>query len=150
MPATKPQFCLNTGDEMRRNRDYISCASTETTHDFRAFRTASRQASRRIALRLRRARAEAEVSGRHGSHGVQSTTGGAAESASPCLSEYTVARDIASGAPAELLKEYELTSLEIQVAYSNRRHLPIKVRSFANYLVEHFDTAQFPFRRTQG
>jgi DNA-binding transcriptional LysR family regulator len=114
-------------------------------------RSAPHRARRRGASRSGCvARAEAEVSGRHGSHRVQSTTGGAAESASPCLSEYTVARDIASGAPAELLKEYELTSLEIQVAYSNRRHLPIKVRSFANYLVEHFDTAQFPFRRTQG
>jgi DNA-binding transcriptional LysR family regulator len=57
------------------------------------------------------------------------------------LPEYAVAHDIASGALVELLQEYELPNLDIQIAYPNRRHLPVKVRSFVDYLVEHFDAA---------
>ncbi|WP_323123243.1 LysR family transcriptional regulator [Burkholderia alba] len=58
------------------------------------------------------------------------------------LPDYIASPDIASGALKRVLNEYELSNTEVHVAYPNRRHLPIKVRLFVDYLFENIDTKQ--------
>jgi hypothetical protein len=42
------------------------------------------------------------------------------------------------GRLVRLLGEYRLPQVEINIAYPSRRHLPAKVRTFIDHLVEHF------------
>ncbi|WP_089340090.1 LysR family transcriptional regulator [Burkholderia singularis] len=55
------------------------------------------------------------------------------------LPEYTVNRDIELGNLQEILSNYELPKLEMYIAYPNRQHMPIKVRSFIDYLLANFN-----------
>jgi len=54
------------------------------------------------------------------------------------LPSYLVGRDMARGKLVRLLPEYKLSPIEINIAYPSRRHLPAKVRTFIDHLVEHF------------
>ncbi|AOK31226.1 hypothetical protein AQ611_16565 [Burkholderia singularis] len=55
------------------------------------------------------------------------------------LPEYTVNRDIELGNLQGILSNYELPKLEMYIAYPNRQHMPIKVRSFIDYLLANFN-----------
>jgi DNA-binding transcriptional LysR family regulator len=57
------------------------------------------------------------------------------------LPSYLADGDIARGTLVSLMSDYRLPQLEINVAYPSRRHLPAKVRTFIDHLVEHFDAA---------
>ncbi|HYS67346.1 MAG TPA: LysR family transcriptional regulator [Paraburkholderia sp.] len=54
------------------------------------------------------------------------------------LPSYLIGRDLASGRLVPLLGEYRLPPVEIAIAYPSRFHLPAKVRTFIDHLVEHF------------
>ena len=57
------------------------------------------------------------------------------------LPSYLIGRDLASGRLVPLLGEYRLPQIEITIAYPSRLHLPAKVRTFIDHLVEHFQPA---------
>ena len=54
------------------------------------------------------------------------------------LPSYLISRDVAQGRLVRLLADYRLPQVEINVAYPSRRHLPVKVRTFIDHLVEYF------------
>ncbi len=54
------------------------------------------------------------------------------------LPSYLAGSDIARGKLVPLLTDYRLPEIEINVVYPSRRHLPAKVRTFIDHLVEHF------------
>ncbi|MFC5429294.1 LysR family transcriptional regulator [Paraburkholderia denitrificans] len=54
------------------------------------------------------------------------------------LPSYLIGSDMARGRFVRLLSEYRLPQIEINIAYPSRRHLPAKVRTFIDHLVEHF------------
>jgi DNA-binding transcriptional LysR family regulator len=54
------------------------------------------------------------------------------------LPSYLIGRDLASGRLVPLLSDYRLPQIEITIAYPSRLHLPAKVRTFIDHLVEHF------------
>jgi DNA-binding transcriptional LysR family regulator len=54
------------------------------------------------------------------------------------LPSYLIGRDLASGRLVPLLGAYRLPQIEITIAYPSRLHLPAKVRTFIDHLVEHF------------
>jgi hypothetical protein len=54
------------------------------------------------------------------------------------LPSYLIGRDMTRGRLVRLLGDYRLPQVEINVAYPSRRHLPAKVRTFIDHLVEHF------------
>ncbi|MFM0482445.1 LysR family transcriptional regulator [Paraburkholderia strydomiana] len=56
------------------------------------------------------------------------------------LPSYLIARDLAFGRLVELLGDYRLPEIEITIAYPSRLHLPAKVRTFVDHLVEHFQS----------
>ncbi|SIT39067.1 Transcriptional regulator [Paraburkholderia ribeironis] len=55
------------------------------------------------------------------------------------LPSYLIGRDLASGRLVPLLGDYRLPQIEITIAYPSRLHLPAKVRTFIDHLVEHFE-----------
>ncbi|EDZ98934.1 transcriptional regulator, LysR family [Burkholderia sp. H160] len=54
------------------------------------------------------------------------------------LPSYLIGRDLAAGRLVRLLDGYSLPPIEITIAYPSRLHLPAKVRTFIDHLVEHF------------
>ncbi|WP_454871985.1 LysR family transcriptional regulator [Paraburkholderia xenovorans] len=54
------------------------------------------------------------------------------------LPSYLIGRDLASGRLVPLLSNYRLPQIEITIAYPSRLHLPAKVRTFIDHLVEYF------------
>ena len=54
------------------------------------------------------------------------------------LPSYLIGNDTTRGKLVRLLSDYQLPQVEINVAYPSRRHLPAKVRTFIDHLVEHF------------
>ncbi len=54
------------------------------------------------------------------------------------LPSYLIGNDTTRGTLVRLLSDYRLPKVEINVAYPSRRHLPAKVRTFIDHLVEHF------------
>ncbi len=54
------------------------------------------------------------------------------------LPSYLIGRDTTRGKLVRLLSDYRLPQVEINIAYPSRRHLPAKVRTFIDHLVEHF------------
>ncbi|RQS68932.1 LysR family transcriptional regulator [Burkholderia sp. Bp8963] len=54
------------------------------------------------------------------------------------LPSYLIGSDIARGALVRLLPDFRLPQVEINIAYPSRRHLPAKVRTFIDHLVEYF------------
>ncbi|MEC4597270.1 LysR substrate-binding domain-containing protein [Burkholderia vietnamiensis] len=57
------------------------------------------------------------------------------------LPSYLIGSDIARGALVRLLPDFRLPQVEINIAYPSRRHLPAKVRTFIDHLVEYFSRA---------
>ncbi|WP_341315505.1 LysR family transcriptional regulator [Paraburkholderia sp. IMGN_8] len=57
------------------------------------------------------------------------------------LPSYLIGRDLEVGRLVPLLGDYRLPQVEITIAYPSRRHLPAKVRTFIDHLVEHFQHA---------
>jgi DNA-binding transcriptional LysR family regulator len=55
------------------------------------------------------------------------------------LPSYLIGRDTTRGKLVRLLSDYRLPQVEINIAYPSRRHLPAKVRTFIDHLVEHFN-----------
>ncbi|QQC62876.1 LysR family transcriptional regulator [Paraburkholderia ginsengisoli] len=55
------------------------------------------------------------------------------------LPSYLIGRDMTRGRLVRLLGDYRLPQVEINIAYPSRRHLPAKVRTFIDHLVEHFN-----------
>lgn len=62
------------------------------------------------------------------------------------LPSYLIGRDLASGRLVTLLADYRLPQIEITIAYPSRLHLPAKVRTFIDHLVEHFQRQGQPAR----
>ena len=62
------------------------------------------------------------------------------------LPSYLIGRDLASGRLVPLLTDYRLPQVEITIAYPSRLHLPAKVRTFIDHLVEHFQQTSPPAR----
>ncbi|MFM0593370.1 MULTISPECIES: LysR family transcriptional regulator [Paraburkholderia] len=58
------------------------------------------------------------------------------------LPSYLIGRDLASGRLVPLLGDYRLPQIEITIAYPSRLHLPAKVRTFIDHLVEYFQPGQ--------
>lgn len=54
------------------------------------------------------------------------------------LPSYLIGGDTSRGRLVRLLPDYRLPQVEINVVYPSRRHLPAKVRTFIDHLVEHF------------
>ncbi|WP_207000047.1 LysR family transcriptional regulator [Trinickia mobilis] len=54
------------------------------------------------------------------------------------LPSYLIGSDMTRGRLVRLLGDYRLPQVEINVGYPSRRHLPAKVRTFIDHLVEHF------------
>jgi DNA-binding transcriptional LysR family regulator len=54
------------------------------------------------------------------------------------LPSYLIGSDTSCGRLVRLLPDYRLPQVEINVVYPSRRHLPAKVRTFIDHLVEHF------------
>ncbi|MBC8749388.1 MULTISPECIES: LysR family transcriptional regulator [Paraburkholderia] len=54
------------------------------------------------------------------------------------LPSYLIGRDLTAGRLVRLLDGYTLPPIEITIAYPSRLHLPAKVRTFIDHLVEHF------------
>ncbi|OLL30715.1 LysR family transcriptional regulator [Burkholderia sp. SRS-W-2-2016] len=66
------------------------------------------------------------------------------------LPSYLIGRDLASGRLVRLLDDYLLPPIEITIAYPSRLHLPAKVRTFIDHLVEHFQPESTPARLARG
>jgi DNA-binding transcriptional LysR family regulator len=62
------------------------------------------------------------------------------------LPSYLIGRDLASGRLVPLLGDYHLPPIEITIAYPSRLHLPAKVRTFIDHIVEHFQQPGRPTR----
>lgn len=58
------------------------------------------------------------------------------------LPSYLIGRDLAAGRLVPLLGDYRLPPIDITIAYPSRLHLPAKVRTFIDHLVEHFQQAE--------
>ncbi|MGN6233093.1 MAG: LysR family transcriptional regulator [Trinickia sp.] len=54
------------------------------------------------------------------------------------LPSYLIGSDATRGNLVRVLTEYRLPKVEINIGYPSRRHLPAKVRTFIDHLVEHF------------
>ena len=54
------------------------------------------------------------------------------------LPSYLIGRDLERGRLVRLLGGYRLPQVEVTIAYPSRHHLPAKVRTFIDHLVEHF------------
>lgn len=55
------------------------------------------------------------------------------------LPSYLIGQDLARGALVPLLTDYQLAPIDIHVVYPSRRHMPAKLRTFIDHLVEHFE-----------
>jgi DNA-binding transcriptional LysR family regulator len=54
------------------------------------------------------------------------------------LPSYLIGSDATRGNLVRVLADYRLPQVEINIGYPSRRHLPAKVRTFIDHLVEHF------------
>jgi DNA-binding transcriptional LysR family regulator len=54
------------------------------------------------------------------------------------LPSYLVGNDIMQSRLVSLMPDYRLPMIDVNIAYPSRRHLPAKVRTFVDHLVEHF------------
>lgn len=56
---------------------------------------------------------------------------------------YILYEDIVAGRLVPVLDEWDLPHLNINLAYPSRKHLSAKVRTFIDFMVEHFDTMDY-------
>lgn len=61
---------------------------------------------------------------------------------------YIIHDDLVGGRLVPLLEDWDLPRLTISFAYPGRRHLPAKVRSFIDHMVEHFERQGYERRWT--
>jgi hypothetical protein len=54
------------------------------------------------------------------------------------LPSYLIGSDATRGNLVRVLSDYRLPQVEINIGYPSRRHLPAKVRTFIDHLVDHF------------
>ncbi|RQR42928.1 hypothetical protein DIE04_09300 [Burkholderia sp. Bp8994] len=54
------------------------------------------------------------------------------------LPDFLAAPDLAAGRLRELLADYRLEELEMNVVYPSRRHFPRNARLFIDHLIDHF------------
>ncbi|PTB21536.1 LysR family transcriptional regulator [Trinickia symbiotica] len=54
------------------------------------------------------------------------------------LPSYLIGSDATRGNLVRVLADYKLPKVEVNIGYPSRRHLPAKVRTFIDHLVEHF------------
>jgi DNA-binding transcriptional LysR family regulator len=54
------------------------------------------------------------------------------------LPSHMIGNDVTSGKLVRVLPEYQLPHVEINIGYPSRQHLPAKVRTFIDHLVEYF------------
>ncbi|WP_321820262.1 MULTISPECIES: LysR family transcriptional regulator [unclassified Burkholderia] len=54
------------------------------------------------------------------------------------LPDFLAAPDLAAGRLRELLADYRLEELEMNIVYPSRRHFPRKARLFIDHLIDHF------------
>ena len=54
------------------------------------------------------------------------------------LPSYLIGSDATRGNLVRVLSDYRLPQVEVNIGYPSRRHLPAKVRTFIDHLVEHF------------
>jgi len=66
------------------------------------------------------------------------------------LPSYLIGRDLAAGRLVRLLDDYSLPPIEITIAYPSRLHLPAKVRTFIDHLVDHFQPGSGLARDSRG
>ncbi|WP_345810732.1 LysR family transcriptional regulator [Paraburkholderia sp. PREW-6R] len=66
------------------------------------------------------------------------------------LPSYLIGRDLAAGRLVSLLEDYRLPPIEVTIAYPSRLHLPAKVRTFIDHLVEHFQPASHSARHARA
>lgn len=57
--------------------------------------------------------------------------------------KYIVYEDLAAGRLVSVLDEWDLPRLQISIAFQSRRHMSAKVRTFIDFLVEHFRRMEF-------
>jgi hypothetical protein len=55
------------------------------------------------------------------------------------LPSYLIGSDAKRGRLVRVLGDYKLPKVEINIGYPSRRHLPAKVRTFIDHLVDHFN-----------
>jgi DNA-binding transcriptional LysR family regulator len=63
--------------------------------------------------------------------------------------KYVIYDDIVSGRLVPVLEGWDLPRLTINVAYASRRFVPAKVRTFIDFLVEHFEKMEFERKWTE-
>jgi DNA-binding transcriptional LysR family regulator len=56
---------------------------------------------------------------------------------------YIIYDDIVAGRLVPVLDDWELPRLTINLAYASRKHLSAKVRTFIDFMVEHFDRMDY-------
>jgi DNA-binding transcriptional LysR family regulator len=54
-------------------------------------------------------------------------------------SQLTLRKDLEGGNLVQILPEWHLSKMVVNVAYQSRRHLPAKVRAFVDFMIEHFE-----------
>jgi hypothetical protein len=54
------------------------------------------------------------------------------------LPSYLIGSDATRGNLVRILSDYRLPQVEVNIGYPSRRHLPAKVRTFIDHLVDHF------------
>jgi len=59
------------------------------------------------------------------------------------LPSYLIGRDTTRGKLVRLLSDYRLPQVEINIAYPSRKHLPTKVRSFIDFMVDEFERNEY-------
>ncbi|MCS6766308.1 MAG: LysR family transcriptional regulator [Candidatus Protistobacter heckmanni] len=57
--------------------------------------------------------------------------------------QYIVYDDVVAGRLIPVLKDWQLPPLTINIAYQSRKHLSAKVRTFIDFMVEHFRVNEF-------
>ncbi|MDE1184132.1 MAG: LysR family transcriptional regulator [Paraburkholderia sp.] len=70
------------------------------------------------------------------------------------LPSYLIERDLERGRLVRVLTDYQLPQIDVTIAYPSRHHLPAKVRTFIDHLVDHFarsrDASAAHWTRTQS
>ena len=59
------------------------------------------------------------------------------------LPSYMIGLDIQSGRLKPVLEKYEPNPLPINLAYANRKHMSLKVRSFVDYMKDYFESPPY-------
>jgi len=69
--------------------------------------------------------------------------------------KYILYEDLVSGRLVSVLDDWDLPRLTVNIAFQSRRHMSAKVRTFIDFMVEHFERMDYDrkwssFDRTSG